>query len=78
MDQELKHEFEKLNQRIDVLPTKTDLNNVVNHLVGVINETIAEPMERHFAETKDTVRVRADVESLKIDIQKIKAVLHIA
>ena len=77
MDQELKHEFEKLNRRLDILPTKTDLDGAVSHLVGVINETIAEPMERHFAETKDTINVRAEVDSLKADMKRIKAALHL-
>lgn len=77
MDQDIKHEFEKLDDRIDNLPTKTDLNNAVNHLVGVINDTIAVPMERHFAEVKDNLDVRAEVEALKSDMQKIKAALQL-
>ncbi|MDQ3817617.1 MAG: hypothetical protein M3362_08000 [Acidobacteriota bacterium] len=78
MDRELKQEFEKINERLDSLPTKTDLKNEINDLVGIINETIAEPMEQRFAEIKDTLRVRAEVEALKVDMQKIKAALHLS
>jgi len=77
MDQELKHEFEKINQRIDTLPTKTDLDNTVEQLVSVINKTIAEPMEKHFAEHKRDLDVSKDVEILKLDMQKIKDALAI-
>lgn len=42
------------------------------HLVGVINETIAEPMESHFAELKDYLKVKEDVQTLKREMQQIK------
>lgn len=48
------------------------------HLVSVINETIAEPMERHFGELQDFVRVREDVQTLKAEMQRIKEALHLA
>lgn len=48
------------------------------HLVSVINETIAEPMERHFEELKDFVRVREDMQRLKLEMQRIKEALHLA
>jgi hypothetical protein len=48
------------------------------HLVSVINETIAEPIERHFEELKDFVRVREDVQTLKLEMQRIKEALHLA
>ncbi|MDT7540586.1 MAG: hypothetical protein QOE33_490 [Acidobacteriota bacterium] len=48
------------------------------HLVGVINETIAEPMKQHFEELKDFVRVREDVQTMKLEMQRIKEALHLA
>ena len=44
---------------------------------GVSNEAIAVPMERHFAEVRDSVDVRAEVEALKLDTQRIKEALHL-
>jgi hypothetical protein len=48
------------------------------HLVSVINETIAEPMEQHFEGLKDFPRVREDVHTLKQEMQRIKEALHLA
>lgn len=46
-------------------------------LAGIIAKTIAEPMEKQFAELKDYKTVREDVFNLKTDIQKIKAALQL-
>lgn len=48
------------------------------HLASVVNETIAEPMEGHFQELKDFVRVRDEVQALKLEMQRIKEALHLA
>jgi hypothetical protein len=59
------------------LATKSDVEGAVEHLVGVINETIAEPMERHFAEMKDYLKTKEEVEILKREMQRIKEALHL-
>ncbi|HEX8459229.1 MAG TPA: hypothetical protein VF656_18190 [Pyrinomonadaceae bacterium] len=76
----LDNALSKLASKDDLKPlaTKIDVEGAVNHLVGVINETIAEPMERHFAEVKDAIDVRTEVEMLKLDMRKIKEALHLA
>ena len=60
------------------LATKADIEGAVNHLAGVINETIAEPMEKHFEELKDYLKVKEDVQTLKREMQRIKEALHLA
>jgi hypothetical protein len=55
--------------------TKEDLNTAVADLGRLISETIAEPMEKHFAEHKRDIDVSKDVEMLKRDMQKIKDAL---
>jgi hypothetical protein len=55
--------------------TKDDLASAVAELGRVINETIAEPMEKHFAEHKRDLDVSKDVEALKLDMKKIKDAL---
>lgn len=47
-------------------------------LARIIATTVAEPMEQHFAELKDYLEVRGDVQALKADMQRIKAALHIS
>jgi hypothetical protein len=55
--------------------TKDDLAAAVAELGRVINETIAEPMEKHFAEHKRDLDMSKDVETLKLDMKKIKDAL---
>ncbi len=57
---------------------KDDIEGAVNHLVGVINDTIAVPMERHFTEMKDYMEVKEDVHTLKIEMRQLKKVLDIS
>lgn len=59
------------------LATKADLEGAVSHLVGVSNETIAEPMERHFEQLKDYLKTKEDVQMLKREMQQIKETLRI-
>ena len=60
------------------LSTKQDVRNAVEELARLIADTVATPMERHFADLKDYLEVRKDVHTLKVEMQKIKEVLHIA
>jgi hypothetical protein len=46
-------------------------------LARMIADTVATPMEQHFADLKDYLEVREDVQALKVDMQKIKEALHI-
>jgi succinate dehydrogenase/fumarate reductase flavoprotein subunit len=80
---------EYLDKALSSLATKDDLasqtkelkayaDEQTGHLVGVINETIAEPMERHFAELKDYVKTKEDVQTLKREMQRIKEALHLS
>ncbi len=50
--------------------TKDDLNDAINELVTFIDETIAQPLERHIAELSDYPVVRRDV-------KRIKHILHL-
>lgn len=74
MDQELKA---YLDEQFKTVAKKVDVENAVTELAAHINETIAVPMEQHFAEVKDNIDVRAEVETLKLDMQKIKEALHL-
>lgn len=46
-------------------------------LVAIIAKTIAEPMEKNFAELKDYKAVREEVFTLKAELQKIKTALRL-
>jgi uncharacterized protein YlxW (UPF0749 family) len=60
------------------LATKDDIQAAVTELASMINETVAEPMEQHFAELKDHEQLRDDVQTLKREIQQIKTALHLS
>jgi hypothetical protein len=47
-------------------------------LARIIADTVATPMEQHFADLKDYLEVREDVQMLKVEMQKIKEALHIS
>jgi len=75
-DQQLKNLATK-NDLKD-LATKSDVESAVTELAGVINKTIAEPMEKGFAELRDYKTVKEEVNELKADIVKIKHALHLS
>ncbi len=62
----LDKKFAEVNQNI---------KDSTEELAGIINDTVAVPMEEHFAEHKRDLDMRKDVEALKLDIQKIKDAL---
>ena len=74
MDQELKVYLDK---QFATVARKADVESAVAELAAHINETIAVPMEHHFAEVEANIEVRAEVERLKFDMQKIKESLHL-
>ena len=47
-------------------------------LARIIADTVATPMEQHFAGLKDYLEVREDVQMLKVEMQRIKEALHIS
>jgi hypothetical protein len=81
MDSDLKQEFIKLNNRFETIEqkmaTKADVKGGIEELARTIAKTVAEPMERHFAELKDYKAVREQVSALEADMQKIKQALHL-
>jgi hypothetical protein len=46
-------------------------------LIGIINETIAIPLQEHLEETSDYPQIRTEVKALNNDVRKIKSALHI-
>jgi hypothetical protein len=54
------------------------MNDQTEQLARLIADTVATPMEEHFADLKDYSDVRKEVHTLKVEMQKIKAALHIA
>jgi hypothetical protein len=60
------------------LATKKDVEKGVGELAGIIANTIAEPMERHFQEVKKELDVYAEVKVLKADMERIKEALHLS
>ena len=54
------------------------INDQTEHLAQLIENTVATPMEQHFADLKDYSEVRKEVHTLKVEMQKIKEALHIA
>jgi hypothetical protein len=77
-DRQLKNLATKDDLQAQTKELKAYADEQTTHLVSVINETIAEPMERHFEELKDFVQVREDVQTMKLEMQRIKEALHIA
>lgn len=73
-EQALDTRFANLEAKI---VTKTDFENGLNHLVSVIDTTVAQPMERHFAEYKEQLDVSKKVAQLEHDMQKIKDALNL-
>jgi hypothetical protein len=55
----------------------THIDDQTEQLARIIENTIATPMEQQFADLKDYLEVREDVQALKVDMQKIKEALHI-
>ena len=54
------------------------IDDQTEQLARIIADTVAAPMEQHFADLKDYLEVREDVQALKVDMQRIKAALHIS
>jgi hypothetical protein len=54
------------------------MNDQTEQLAALIADTVATPMEQHFADLKDYSEVRKEVHTLKAEMQKIKEALHIA
>jgi hypothetical protein len=63
------------DKQTEMLKAYTD--EQTEKLAAIIATTIAEPMEKNFAELKDFKTVREEVFSLKTDMQKIKAALQL-
>ena len=58
--------------------SKVYADDQTDKLAVIINETIVEPMERHFLELKDFRAVREEVTTLRTEMQKIKTALHLS
>src|SRR4051794_33049968 len=73
---------EYFDQQLKNLATKEDVRREVQagveQMARIISETVAEPMEKHFAEHTEQLNVRGEVEELKRDVQQIKAALHLS
>jgi hypothetical protein len=54
------------------------IEDQTEHVARIIADTVATPMEQHFADLKDYLEVREDVQTLKAEMQKIKQALHIS
>jgi hypothetical protein len=54
------------------------IGDQTERLARIIAETVATPMEQHFTDLKDYLEVREDVQTLKVEMQKIKEALHIS
>jgi hypothetical protein len=53
------------------------IDDQTEQVARIIADTVATPMEQHFADLRDYLGVREDVQMLKVDMQKIKEALHI-
>lgn len=82
------NKFDAFDKQFEQVATKDDLaqqtttlkayaNEQTEKLAAIINNTIAEPMEQHFAELKDYKTVQEKVTTLETDMRKIKSALHI-
>lgn len=67
---------QQLTEQTETLKAYADEQTEI--LVGVINRTIAEPMEKRFAELKDYKTVQEKVSSLESDMRKIKSALQLS
>jgi hypothetical protein len=54
------------------------IDGQTEQLARTIADTVATPMEQHFADLKDYLEVREEVQMLKVDMQRIKEALHIS
>jgi hypothetical protein len=72
----LDNKFKAIDDQFSKLHTHID--DQTEQLARIIETTIATPMEQRFAELKDYLEVREDVQALKVDMQRIKAALHIS
>ena len=54
------------------------IDSQTEQLARIIADTVATPMEQHFADLKDYLEVREDVQMLKVEMQRIKEALHIS
>ena len=84
LKQYLDERFEAFDKKFEKVATKDDLaeqtiilkaytDEQTQILVGIINRTIAEPMENRFAELKDYKTVQDKVTLLETDMRKIKS-----
>jgi hypothetical protein len=54
------------------------IDSQTEQLARIIADTVATPMEQHFTDLKDYLEVRKDVQTLKVEMQRIKEALHIS
>lgn len=54
------------------------IDDQTEQLARIIADTVATPMEQHFADLKDYLEVREDVQTLKVEMQRIKEALHLS
>jgi hypothetical protein len=54
------------------------INDQTEQLARLIADTVATPMEQHFADLKDYSEVRKELHTLKVEMQKIKEALRIS
>jgi len=57
---------------------KAYAENQTEALARIINDTVADPMEKGFAKLDEGLTVAKRVQQLEEDIKQIKAALHIA
>jgi hypothetical protein len=71
---------EHFDQGLRTLETNLSrkIDDQTEQLARIIADTVATPMEQHFADLKDYLEVREEVQMLKVDIQRIKEALHIS
>lgn len=70
--------FEKLMTFLqENMATKADLREAVEELARLTAETVANPMEQHFAEVKAELAMHQRVRQLETDMRKIKEALRI-
>jgi hypothetical protein len=59
------------------LATKQDVRYGVEELARIVSETVATPMEERFARLESLMDVRLAVQTLQLDMRRIKQALHL-
>ena len=83
LDQALKPVLDRLDHTatktdLERFATKDDLEKAVGSIVSTISETVATPMEAHFAEFRAELALHEDVHTLKLEMRHLKEALHIS